>query len=112
MLDEERKDHLPLVVPQRFSSTASTRCSHALGDRHVYASRTRFIPEKLLGLSQGLAACAGWFRGTPPTKDPKWISAAAPIAGCRVDQISCGAARPSPKTKAASLRFRKASNQF
>ena len=52
-LDEERrllyvamtraKDHLTLVVPQRFY----VHQQGAGGDRHVYASRTRFIPEKL-----------------------------------------------------------------
>ncbi|MDB5631062.1 MAG: ATP-dependent helicase [Tardiphaga sp.] len=38
------KDDLHLVVPQRFF----THGQHAQGDRHVYASRTRFIPEPLL----------------------------------------------------------------
>jgi DNA helicase-2/ATP-dependent DNA helicase PcrA len=40
------RDDLHLVVPQRFF----THGQHAQGDRHVYASRTRFIPERLLGL--------------------------------------------------------------
>jgi len=40
------KDDLHLVVPQRFF----THGQHSHGDRHVYASRTRFIPEKLIGL--------------------------------------------------------------
>jgi DNA helicase-2/ATP-dependent DNA helicase PcrA len=40
------KDNLHLVVPQRFF----THGQHAQGDRHVYASRTRFIPDRLLGL--------------------------------------------------------------
>jgi DNA helicase-2/ATP-dependent DNA helicase PcrA len=40
------KDDLHLLVPQRFF----THGQHSQGDRHVYASRTRFIPEKLLGL--------------------------------------------------------------
>jgi DNA helicase-2/ATP-dependent DNA helicase PcrA len=40
------KDDLHLVVPQRFF----THGQHAKGDRHVYASRTRFIPNRLLGL--------------------------------------------------------------
>jgi DNA helicase-2/ATP-dependent DNA helicase PcrA len=40
------KDELSLIVPQRFF----THGQHAQGDRHVYASRTRFIPESLLGL--------------------------------------------------------------
>jgi DNA helicase II / ATP-dependent DNA helicase PcrA len=35
-----------LVVPQRFF----VHGQHARGDRHLYASRTRFIPEKLLSL--------------------------------------------------------------
>jgi DNA helicase-2/ATP-dependent DNA helicase PcrA len=38
------KDSLTLMVPQRFF----TGGQHAQGDRHVYASRTRFIPATLL----------------------------------------------------------------
>ncbi len=38
------KDSLTLVTPQRFF----TGGQHAQGDRHVYASRTRFIPATLL----------------------------------------------------------------
>jgi DNA helicase-2/ATP-dependent DNA helicase PcrA len=40
------KDDLHLLVPQRFF----THGQRSQGDQHVYASRTRFIPEKLLGL--------------------------------------------------------------
>jgi DNA helicase-2/ATP-dependent DNA helicase PcrA len=40
------KDGLHLMVPQRFF----THGQNAKGDRHVYASRTRFIPDGLLGL--------------------------------------------------------------
>jgi DNA helicase-2/ATP-dependent DNA helicase PcrA len=40
------KDNLQLIVPQRFF----THGQNAQGDRHVYASRTRFIPDSLLGL--------------------------------------------------------------
>jgi DNA helicase II / ATP-dependent DNA helicase PcrA len=40
------KDDLHLVVPQRFF----THGQQAHGDRHVYASRTRFIPDRLLNL--------------------------------------------------------------
>src|SRR6201991_512296 len=40
------KDDLHLMVPQRFFSHGQ----HSQGDRHIYASRTRFIPEQLLGL--------------------------------------------------------------
>ncbi|MEA2918933.1 MAG: ATP-dependent helicase UvrD/PcrA [Bradyrhizobium sp.] len=38
------KDNLSLVMPQRFF----TRGQNPQGDRHVYASRTRFIPPSLL----------------------------------------------------------------
>ncbi len=37
------KEHLQLLVPHRFYVTQQA----ALGDRHLYASRTRFIPEGL-----------------------------------------------------------------
>ncbi len=40
------KDDLHLMVPQRFF----THGQSAQGDRHVYAARTRFIPDRLLGL--------------------------------------------------------------
>ena len=38
------KDHLDLMVPQRFYTSGQA----GTGDRHVYASRTRFIPNRLL----------------------------------------------------------------
>ena len=40
------KDDLRLIVPQRFF----THGQNTQGDRHVYASRTRFIPGALHGL--------------------------------------------------------------
>jgi DNA helicase II / ATP-dependent DNA helicase PcrA len=45
------KDDLHLVVPQRFF----VHGQHAQRDRHLYASRTRFIPEELLGLFERTA---------------------------------------------------------
>ena len=45
------KDDLHLVVPQRCFAHGQ----HAHGDRHLYASRTRFIPEKLLDLFEHTA---------------------------------------------------------
>jgi hypothetical protein len=44
-------DDLHLVVPQRFF----VHGQRAQGDRHMYASRTRFIPEKLLDLFERTA---------------------------------------------------------
>ena len=40
------RDDLYLIVPQRFF----VHGQHAQGDRHVYAARTRFIPEALVRL--------------------------------------------------------------
>ncbi len=45
------RDELHLMVPQRFF----THGQPARGDRHVYASRTRFIPDRLLGLFEKTA---------------------------------------------------------
>ena len=45
------KDDLHLIVPQRFF----THGQNAQGDRHVYAYRTRFIPDGLLGLFERTA---------------------------------------------------------
>ena len=45
------KDDLHLVVPQRFF----VHGQQAKGDRHVYASRTRFIPEQLVYLFERAA---------------------------------------------------------
>jgi DNA helicase-2/ATP-dependent DNA helicase PcrA len=60
-LEEERRllyvamtrarDELHLMVPQRFF----THGQSAQGDRHVYASRTRFIPDRLLNLFERTA---------------------------------------------------------
>jgi DNA helicase-2/ATP-dependent DNA helicase PcrA len=63
------KDDLHLVVPQRFF----VHGQHAKGDRHMYASRTRFIPEALLS----------WFERTA------WpvVTAAPPSTGGQAPQI-------------------------
>ena len=44
------KDHLDLMLPQRFYVTGQS----GTGDRHVYASRTRFIPNRLLPCFESL----------------------------------------------------------
>jgi DNA helicase II / ATP-dependent DNA helicase PcrA len=62
------KDHLHLIVPQRFY--AHTQRSN--GDRHMYASRTRFIPAALLDRFE----CCAWPR---PTSEPSTKPARAPV---------------------------------
>ena len=46
------KDELHVIQPHRFYTGSSRRN----GDRHVYAPRTRFLPEALLGLFEKRAA--------------------------------------------------------
>jgi DNA helicase II / ATP-dependent DNA helicase PcrA len=60
------KDNLHLMVPQRFF----THGQRSQGDRHVYAARSRFIPEKLLGLFERA----------------RWSVAAAGATGRRVSE--------------------------
>jgi len=64
------KDDLHMVIPHRFF----THNQNPRGDRHVYASRTRFIPKGLLGLFEG----ATW----PASPG---FAATRPSAGIRVD---------------------------
>jgi len=66
------RDELHLIVPQRFF----THGQSAYGDHHVYAGRTRFIPDDLLGLFD----CTAW----PP---PPMEAAGAPPRrqGLRLD---------------------------
>jgi nucleoside-diphosphate-sugar epimerase len=62
------RDHLHLIVPQRFF----THGQNALGDRHVYASRTRFIPDALLDRFEKLSwpvAAAETPRRRAPTNE-------------------------------------------
>jgi DNA helicase-2/ATP-dependent DNA helicase PcrA len=68
------KDDLHLVVPQRFF----THSQNAKGDRHVYASRTRFIPDRLLGLFE-------------KTTWPLAVADAAPRAASQGLRIDVGA---------------------
>ena len=65
------KDDLHLMVPQRFF----TYGQHSQGERHVYASRTRFIPEKLLTLFE---------RTNWPVVSPG-AAARGPSQGLRID---------------------------
>jgi DNA helicase II / ATP-dependent DNA helicase PcrA len=69
------KDHLHLIVPQRFF----VHGQRSNGDRHLYASRTRFIPSALLGHFESRA----WPQATPVQTSAK--PARAPVdIGARV----------------------------
>jgi DNA helicase-2/ATP-dependent DNA helicase PcrA len=68
------KDNLYLVVPQRFFAYGQS----AQGDRHVYASRSRFIPTVLLSLFE----CAVW---------PVVVAAACDRGGPRQVRLDIGA---------------------
>jgi DNA helicase-2/ATP-dependent DNA helicase PcrA len=56
------KDSLHLITPQRFF----THGQHPQGDRHVYASRTRFIPQDLLRHFE----CVTWPRASAASGEP------------------------------------------
>jgi DNA helicase-2/ATP-dependent DNA helicase PcrA len=66
------RDDLHLVVPQRFF----THGQNAQGDRHVYASRTRFIPSAILSKFER----AAW-----PAAAPEAAAARPVAAGVRID---------------------------
>jgi len=68
------KDDLHLMVPQRFFPHGQP----ARGDRHVYAARTRFIPDRLLSLFER----AVW---------PLAVAGAAPRAASQGPRVDIGA---------------------
>jgi DNA helicase-2/ATP-dependent DNA helicase PcrA len=57
------KDHLHLVMPHRFYVHQQART----GDRHVYASRTRYIPASILSLFEAKT----WAPASPDADTPK-----------------------------------------
>jgi DNA helicase-2/ATP-dependent DNA helicase PcrA len=63
------KDHLHVIVPQRFF----VHGQRSNGDRHMYASRTRFIPSALLDRFD----CCAWPLATPGQSSAK--PARAPV---------------------------------
>jgi DNA helicase-2/ATP-dependent DNA helicase PcrA len=65
------RDDLHLLVPQRFFTHGQT----ALGDRHVYASRTRFIPDPLLDRFEKVS----WPMSVAQTARPKGATASVRI---------------------------------
>jgi DNA helicase II / ATP-dependent DNA helicase PcrA len=68
------RDDLHLMVPQRFF----THGQQARGDRHVYAARTRFIPDRLLGLFE-------------KTTWPRMVAGAAARSASQGPRIDVGA---------------------
>jgi DNA helicase II / ATP-dependent DNA helicase PcrA len=67
------RDHLHVIVPQRFF----VHGQRSNGDRHMYASRTRFIPAKLLDHFE----CSAWPRGATPGSSAKPALAPVDIGG-------------------------------
>ncbi len=67
------KDSLTLGVPLRFFVTQQAR----RGDRHLYALRTRFIPDAILDRFETLAWLPATAAGAAPTPLPAAIDIAA-----------------------------------
>jgi DNA helicase-2/ATP-dependent DNA helicase PcrA len=65
------RDHLDLLIPQRFYVSGQS----GSGDRHVYASRSRFIPNRLLPTSNRSPGPKPRSRRPPGMKParPRWI---------------------------------------
>ena len=59
------KDHLDMIVPQRFFAHSQ----RSNGDRHMYASRTRFIPNEILNYFE----CCAW-PATAPAAGPEKLT--------------------------------------
>src|SRR5690242_14798530 len=72
------RDDLHLVVPKRFF----THGQNGQGDRHVYASRTRFVPDELLGLFERVA----W-----PEPEPELAARGASRGGGSISRLACAA---------------------
>ena len=88
------KDDLHLLVPQRFFTHQQT----AHGDRHVYASRTRFIPQNILPYF----AAAAW----PVASSESIARARAPPVYSIARRIPCNAIALNPAGDMESRRFR------
>ncbi|MCK7493939.1 MAG: hypothetical protein MZW92_23695 [Comamonadaceae bacterium] len=89
------KDHLTVVVPQRFY----VHQQGSGGDRHVYASRTRFIPDALGSRFQRTSRPVAPTNPAPaPGRFPRWISPRGCGACGREERLIAApsARRPSP----------------
>ena len=60
------QDDLHILLPQRFFVLGQAR----MGDRHLYAQRTRFIPKSLLGVFEKTAWPAAPASAPTPKADP------------------------------------------
>jgi DNA helicase II / ATP-dependent DNA helicase PcrA len=58
------KDDLHLIVPQRFFAHQQA----INGDRHAYASRTRFLPDAILPMFE----MRSWSSTCAPASNPRW----------------------------------------
>jgi DNA helicase-2/ATP-dependent DNA helicase PcrA len=67
------KDFLELMIPQRFFVHAQS----AQGDRHVYASRSRFVAEAMLALFERAAWPQAAEAAVPPPRTPAPVDVAA-----------------------------------
>jgi DNA helicase-2/ATP-dependent DNA helicase PcrA len=67
------KDHLHLIMPQRFFAHSQ----RSNGDRHTYASRTRFIPAAILGLFENYAWPVAIATATAERRQPEPIDVGA-----------------------------------
>lgn len=66
------RDRLDILVPQRFHLTQQS----GLGDRHVYASRTRFLPDSVLGHFEQIS----WPVPTGATMSPAAVGSRVELA--------------------------------
>ena len=87
------KDALHLVMPQRFY----THGQAARGDRHVYASRTRFIPASILGSFEVCALASFHAADAPPPRSRRCASTSARACA------ACGASQPALAIRGSRL---------
>ena len=76
------KDHLHLIIPQRFY----VHSQRSNGDRHMYASRTRFIPANILNCFEKRTwpPAPKTATATPSPKEPVDIGARMHVCGAKI----------------------------
>ncbi len=85
------KDELRLLVPQRFYVHQQS----ATGDRHVYASRSRFIPDALMPLFE----CTAWPVAARAVEEPGRIDRSGRAGRYRCAHSPAMAMRRQPPTQ-------------